>query len=283
MERMEVFLIVVGLLVEWAGIAALWWIIVAACLYALKAAGRSVEPMKELREHARFLAGVTVAAVVLFSGIVTVLVLAGAFNPADERSLAYVAYAKRDVDPLKELAEAGQPWGQVYLATVMAERRRMDQANYWWLAAAEQNNISAMMRLADLYESRGDFVISTEWLRRGALLADPTAEREYGWALMHGRGAEANAEEALRWFHAAARHGEKYALLSVAQLYDRGEVIARDPVEAYAYALAAQRQFSWGSPPTPASTLARLEPELSPADRRKAEARAKEIRASLRQ
>lgn len=65
-----------------------------------------------------------------------------------------------------------------------------------------------------------------------ARAGDPTAAYRLGAMYERGRGVEADAEEAERWYREAAREGEVDALYNLATLLERGAGRTRDPQAA---------------------------------------------------
>jgi hypothetical protein len=227
-----------------------------------------------------------VPAIAVATGVALTVVIGGAFvraDPDDHRTEMRGLWLARDSDRLRELAQSGDRWAEVYLAELLAERRS-DEAIYWWTAAAEQNDTPSMMRLALFYNAEDDFVKGAAWLQRAAMLGDFEAERDYALALLNGRGVEANADQALKWFLAAVKDGDRGSHLYLAELYESGNGIMRDPFQAYVYALNVPRVADPSdglSRRQAAEIRARIGPELSLSDRHLAQARADEIFHSL--
>lgn len=70
-------------------------------------------------------------------------------------------------------------------------------------------------------------------------------EYRIGKMYQYGLGTEENLEEAVRWFHKAAKKGHIYACYSLAMLYLRGQGVERDYERAYGLFL---RSYDGGNP-----------------------------------
>jgi TPR repeat protein len=75
----------------------------------------------------------------------------------------------------------------------------------------------------------------TDPIHRRARLGDTEAQLALGLAYDTGRGVEADASQAARWYRAAAEGGHPKGQAMLAQLYLTGRGVPRDPVRAYAW------------------------------------------------
>lgn len=126
--------------------------------------------------------------------------------------------------------------GSLYL-TGQGVRRDPLEAARLLRSAAEQGNARAMCNLAAIYEDGApglpaDPGLAAAWYRRSA---------EAGWSLggyflavlsFEGRGVPQSDEEGLRWLHAASRGGHLRSTTWLAQLYEEGRRVERDPTMA---------------------------------------------------
>jgi localization factor PodJL len=76
-------------------------------------------------------------------------------------------------------------------------------------------------------------------LRTAALGGDPAAGYEIAARYFDGRGIEANATEALRWFELARAAGSPPAAFRLGNMYEKGQGIAKNLAEARRYYLLA--------------------------------------------
>ena len=126
--------------------------------------------------------------------------------------------------------------GSLYLTGEGVRRDPLEAARLL-RSAAERGNARAMCNLASLYEDGAPGIpadpgLAAAWYRRSA---------EAGWSLggyflavlsFEGRGVPQSDEEGLRWLHAASRAGHLRSTTWLAQLYEEGRRVERDPTMA---------------------------------------------------
>lgn len=114
-----------------------------------------------------------------------------------------------EVEPLlRPLAEGGHPVAQLNLAGVLTMQDADDEAERWWLAAAEAGLSVASFCLFRHHHNKGDHEQAERWLRRAADEGYVPAMTALG-TLLHTRGDEAEAEP---WWRMAAMAGETQAM-----------------------------------------------------------------------
>jgi len=119
-----------------------------------------------------------------------------------------------------------------------AHKRGDDQAAmHEYLKAAEQGDIQAQLRLADIYaKGQGvpmSYVEAAKWYRRAA--EQGNAKAQYALGLMHsmGLGFDRDYRQAEKWFRKAAEQGHAGAQNRLGLMYRYGSVVKRDYVLAY--------------------------------------------------
>jgi hypothetical protein len=169
-----------------------------------------------------------------------ILALAGTIAGAQTNDQLREIWRNRDFERMEEVARTGDARAQAWLGLMFQNEGRYAEALQWWTAAAEQGNLWAIEHVAFMYErglgTQRSLVAATAWHRRGAELGGSSAQTRYAHALLRGEGVPKDAEEAVRWFSAAAKNRDKYAYLPLAELYEAGIGVRRDPVEAWALA-----------------------------------------------
>ncbi|SDZ20524.1 hypothetical protein SAMN04487939_12265 [Lysobacter sp. yr284] len=128
---------------------------------------------------------------------------------------------------------------------------------YWLENAADGGNLLAMLR----YSSAGSRIVvgdATEMLR------NPERVIEY-------------KKKALGYLHQASAKGVPEAMLSLANTYKHGVMTKEDPVQAYAYALAAQMVHPSGPPGGQAQFLSIYSDGLSPENLAKGKVLARDV------
>ena len=190
-------------------------------------------------------------------------------------------YMRREFARMQEIAEAGKVQAQAWMGLIMQQQARRDEAKRWYLQAAEQGDTFAMSSLACMLSQDGDFVGAANWLRTAAEGGDADAQVSYGGRLADGKGVEKNEREAARWYREALSRGDVWISGELAQIYDEGRGVSRDPAEAYAFAIiAANVRWSDSNDPHRLAALelkARLAKELSPDQQEQAAQRAKQL------
>ena len=106
----------------------------------------------------------------------------------------------------------------------------------------------------------------------------PHGDRLLGKIYDHGGGVTRDPKLAAQWFLRAAEAGDAEAAAEMGLRYERGDGVARDLVEAYAWLLPAAAVRSTGA----ARRLDQLAPQLSEAERARAEALAEKRRITAR-
>ena len=135
----------------------------------------------------------------------------------------------------RKAAERGDAEAQAELATYLCDEKYVEhdyeQAKYWSLKAAEQNNPLAMFTLSFLYEKHfHDPRLSFDWCRKGAELGDVTCQKRLGTMYEEGFGTEADYEKALYWYRKAAEQGDKSAAERIPEIEKKLEKADQKPV-----------------------------------------------------
>lgn len=170
-------------------------------------------------------------------------------------------------------ARAGNAKAQRNLGTAYAHGRGVlrdfAQAARWFKAAADQGNADAQRNLAYLYFfGRGvprDETRATELFAAAAKSGEGGGKAAYalGFAYYNGRGVERDHGKALENFQIAAHRGNADAQIFLARMYLLGEGTAKDPFQAYYWALLGSLQ----KPSLAAYYFDQLRPLLSESER----------------
>ena len=117
----------------------------------------------------------------------------------------------------------------------------------WWMLPREElkalDNPNEMLARAQALAEEGDEEAAAELLAHAARLGLAEAQYRLGLAYLRGRGVDADAHEAARWFRIAMRMGgHAKAAEALAKMLEQGRGVARDEEEARRlYAFAAAR------------------------------------------
>jgi uncharacterized protein len=184
-----------------------------------------------------------------------------------------------------ERAKAGDAVAQYNIAVLYARGEGLVQdfftAAAWFREAAISGNPAAQFNLGVLYE-RGLGVQQSmneavAWYRRAAERDYSAAQYNLAVAYAEGRGVPRDRVTAAMWYHRAAEQGLVRAMINFAILYEQGDGVERSLPDAYAwYRAAAQRDDA-----TAGKRAGELLQQFAAADRRRAEALAASVAASI--
>lgn len=172
----------------------------------------------------------------------------------------------QNAPPLQAQAETGDPAAQLNLARAYERgdgvARDEQKAAEWYRKAAEAGNAVAQNRLGEMYRS-GEGVkenkqAAVEWYHKSARHGNADAMCNLGAAYYNGDGADTDDSLSYAWFTLAKRAGCERAaeaveraesqlrpsaitqgIKRIAEMYDRGEFLPENQVEAAAWWLRA--------------------------------------------
>ncbi|MDB6026112.1 MAG: Sel1 domain protein repeat-containing protein [Verrucomicrobiales bacterium] len=97
--------------------------------------------------------------------------------------------------------------------------RDMKEAGKWFLLAAQQGDVIAQRELGKVYGDQWKYTESNEWYLKAALQGDAEAQRILGLRYTIGQGVASNREEAVKWFTMAANQGDPVAQRELGKYY----------------------------------------------------------------
>lgn len=168
----------------------------------------------------------------------------------------------------------------------MAELRDLAKAGEWYARAAEKGSVRALTGLGSVALARGgargavgkDVDEAVRLFTRAAELGDSAAMHRLGVLYDEGVLVERDREAAFRFLKRAADRGEGRAMGRVAEMYAEGVGTARNPLEAYFWAILAERSSAVRGDavarPAAETRAAELGEALAEADRVETRARA---------
>jgi TPR repeat protein/peptidoglycan hydrolase-like protein with peptidoglycan-binding domain len=115
----------------------------------------------------------------------------------------------------------------------------------WLLRAAQHGSAQSAFNVGVMYE-RGfvverDSTRAVEWYRKAADANWPMARHHLALMLREGKGAPRNAQETVDLLRAASRQGLAISMFTLGDIYERGDVLPKDPAMALAwYAITAE-------------------------------------------
>jgi TPR repeat protein len=109
----------------------------------------------------------------------------------------------------------------------------------WLLRAAQHGSAQAAFNVGVMYE-RGfvverDSTRAVEWYRKAVEANLPMAKHNLALLLRDGKGAPRNGKEAIDLLRSATRQGMAASMFALGDIYERGDVTAKDPATALAW------------------------------------------------
>ncbi|MCA9041763.1 MAG: sel1 repeat family protein [Planctomycetaceae bacterium] len=157
--------------------------------------------------------------------------------------------SRQAVSLLKQIAKAGDAWGQYMLGLAyhygngVARSRR--QAERWYQAAAEQNYDSAILNIGLLRAASRPprYAEAFSLFRRAAKLGNRTAMYNLGLYYELGRHVKANRCTSFRWYLKSAELGDTDAQCCAGYCYHEGFGVRKNEEQAvHWYRKAAQQE-----------------------------------------
>jgi TPR repeat protein len=138
------------------------------------------------------------------------------------------------------------------------QRGEYETAHRIWLALAQKGDVEAQFRVARLYvDGKGveaDATAAVKWYRLAASQGHARAQAGLGYMLHSGRGAETDIDEAIQWYRKAAEQGRASAQFNLGQIYLDGDSVPADDGQAVRWLQMAANQGY----PAALAALARL-------------------------
>ncbi|MFD1260192.1 SEL1-like repeat protein [Entomomonas asaccharolytica] len=106
------------------------------------------------------------------------------------------------------------------------------QAIYWLEKAAKQQSLDAQIVLASLYEQDKEIAANYEqaayWYEQAANQGDKAAQSFIAGMYRDGKGVPVNKQKALTWYEKAAKQGDAFSQYNLGQMYEMGNGVAYD-------------------------------------------------------
>ena len=190
-----------------------------------------------------------------------------------------------DLSEMTRVAESGDVRAQRWMALMLHNRGRYQEAIDWYSRAVDKGDGYAAGQIASFYEHGigvpENKTEATKWLLKGALLGDRGSQRQYAFALRTGEHIRRDVEQAFAWYLSAARQRDPYAYLPLAEMTAVGEGTERDLIKAYAFSRAAEEAGD-SSETAPATDFKRnLGDKLTPSEIARAESYFAALRPDL--
>ena len=182
-------------------------------------------------------------------------------------------------------ARQGLPEAQYSLARLSAadtgNRASLEQALTWYRQASAAGLAEADNNLAHMYEQglgvARDPERAVALYRRAADKGLAVAQNNLGIMLQYGRGTPVDLAGAAAAYGAAARAGHAFGQISFATCLVNGTGVERNPIEAYAWLVAAARSQDRSARKTAREFMETLASVLDSEDRRRAMLRASSL------
>jgi peptidoglycan hydrolase-like protein with peptidoglycan-binding domain len=115
----------------------------------------------------------------------------------------------------------------------------------WLLRAAQHGSAQSAFNVGVMYE-RGfvverDSTRAVEWYRKASEANLPIAKQHLALMLREGKGVARNGQEAIDLLRAASRQGLAVSMFTLGDIYERGDLLPKDPAMALAwYAITSE-------------------------------------------
>jgi len=121
----------------------------------------------------------------------------------------------------RALAASGSPEGDLLLGWMhqsgAAVPQDLDEAERYYIRAAEHGSSLGMFYLGWFYATAGDLTRAVEWFQRSSTTGCPAATYHLGRMHLVGQGVEQNHNRAMELFATAAHQGHLYARRNIAR------------------------------------------------------------------
>lgn len=109
----------------------------------------------------------------------------------------------------------------------------LNEALFWFKEVATKGDKSALYEAGKIYNDRGDYTSAFEFYLAAAQLG--LEDAQFGVATMYdnGEGVEQNDLEAFKWYKDAAEQGHRDAKYNLAMMYEDGQGIDQNYAEAF--------------------------------------------------
>jgi TPR repeat protein len=151
------------------------------------------------------------------------------------------------------MAREGMAQREVFNKTYSLDLRLQGSPSHsfrhdWAKRMAERGDVVAQCYLGLCYaygtrETAKDYPQSVMWLTMAAMSDNATAQYALGCLHHRGLGTKRDTQRAAEWHRLAAINGIKQSLLITANNYQRGNGVAKDEIQAYAYYCAADKSY----------------------------------------
>lgn len=153
-----------------------------------------------------------------------------------EEDLANLQYSAKRLLELEPRANAGDTDAQFELGGLYCKKQDHEKAKKWLLAAAEQNHVTAQMKLSVLFilhpEWENSGANALYWAEKAAMQGDSHAQYLAGRCYHYGIGTRRDYGRAAECYKRSLEQGVHDAANNLGLLYLHGQGVARDYAEA---------------------------------------------------
>jgi len=170
-------------------------------------------------------------------------------SAANDKEASSVDWPALPIEDLRERANADDVTAMEELARRLVQgigvAKDQQAAAGWLLRAAQRGSAQSAFNVGVMYE-RGfvvdrDSTKAIEWYRKAAEGNVPMAKHNLALLLRDGKGAPRNGKEAVELLRSAARQGMAASMFTLGDIYERGDLLPKDPAMALAwYAITAE-------------------------------------------
>ncbi len=142
-----------------------------------------------------------------------------------------------------QAAEQGHVQAKFYLGLLFAKQfHNLEQAIIWWKQAGQQKHALAMVNLAQLYLSEGNYSEARTWLQKAVDLNNALAQYHLAWSYLYEPHRYPNYDLAIPLLQQAVLQQQADAQYELGRLYYYGLGLDLDKVQARKLWLKAAKQ-----------------------------------------
>ncbi|HTB40802.1 MAG TPA: SEL1-like repeat protein [Reyranella sp.] len=169
--------------------------------------------------------------------------------PSATESAASIDWAALPIDELRARANADELPAMEEMARRLVQGLGVPKDQQagagWLLRAAQHGSAQSAFNVGVMYE-RGfvverDSTRAVEWYRKASEANLPIAKQHLALMLREGKGVARNGQEAIDLLRAASRQGLAVSMFTLGDIYERGDLLPKDPAMALAwYAITSE-------------------------------------------
>lgn len=144
------------------------------------------------------------------------------------KSLRHSQFVSRYIDAAVKGNVGAQATLGYFYETGEHVSKDIEEAIRWYEAAAKNDHVQALVRLASIEDARGNEAVSFTWYLRAATLGSADAQAMLGYFYQKGDRVTADIEAAIKWYLAAAEQNNAAAQNNLGLIYQVGDGVPKN-------------------------------------------------------